>query len=351
MVPVLKALQQFPAAFVIWRISNQQIVYANDHAMQAFGGTPELLNKVTLWDIIGPLDDNLIIAESIRSNPDGGPNIHVPDEAFATFKRLDNGKLFTAWYRGMDIHEADGSTIFRCALLFTDYDEYQNDQNWEAFIALKAQRIERELAATVAHNLNNALSILQSEIESFSQLHGIDLIQYFTHSFRKLQDIGKDMRRLAHISSSVALINADDVLDLIMPDPQALSAIQPGQNEFRVLVVDDEPALVAGICSVMEMRNVRTLHSASTKEACIKAISFKPHAALVDIVLGEEDGIELGRQLVEMNPDINIVYMTGYANIAPSAIAKSKAKVLKKPFEIDTAIALLRDGVNHDGAN
>lgn len=351
MIPVLEGLKQFPAAFVIWRVSNQQIVYANDHAMQAFGGTPELLNKITLWDIIGPLDNNLIIAESIRSNPDGGPNIHVPDEAFATFKRLDNGKLFTAWYRGKDIHEADGSTIFRSALLFTDYDEYQNDQNWEAFISIKAQRIERELAASVAHDLNNALSILQSEMESFSQLHGIDLAQYLDHSFRKLNEIGRNMRRLAHISSSVSLVNADDVLDLIMPDPQVLSAIQPGQNEFRVLVVDDEPALLAGICSVLEMRNIRTLHSASAKEAQIKAKSFKPHAALVDIVLGEDDGIDLGRQLVELDPNINIVYMTGYANIAPTAIAKSKAKVLKKPFDIDAAIALLRDGVNDDGSN
>ena len=43
--------------------------------------------------------------------------------------------------------------------------------------------------------------------------------------------------------------------------------------------------------------------------------------------------------------------MTGYANIAPGAIAKSKAKVLKKPFDIDAAIALLRDGVNDDGSN
>ena len=351
MVPVLEALKQFPAAFVIWRVSNQQIVYANDHAMRAFGGTPELLNKITLWDIIGPLDDNLIIAESIRSNPDGGPSIHVPDEAFATFKRLDNGKLFTAWYRGKDIHEADGSTIFRCALLFTDYDQYQDDQNWEAFISLKAQRIERELAASVAHNLNNALTILQSEITSFSEVHGIDLAQHLNYSFQKLHEIGKDMRRLAHISSSVSMINADDVFDLIMPDPQTLSALQPGQTEFRVLVVDDEPALLAGLCSVMEMRNIRTLHSASTKEACIKAMAFMPHAALIDIVLGEEDGIELGKQLVELNPNINIVFMTGYANIAPAAIARSNAKVLKKPFEIDTAIALLRDGVNHDGAN
>jgi two-component system OmpR family response regulator len=140
-------------------------------------------------------------------------------------------------------------------------------------------------------------------------------------------------------------------MDLIMPNPQSISSIRPGISDFRVLIVDDEPALLAGICSVLEFRNIRTLQSTSIKEACAKAMSFKPHAALIDIVLGEENGIELGRQLVEMDPEINIVYMTGYAGIAPAAIAKANAKVLKKPFDIDTAIALLQDGVHHDGTN
>lgn len=351
MEPILEGLKQFPAAFVMWKISDQQIVYANDHALRAFGGTPELLGKTTLWDIIGPLDSNLIIAESIRSSPDGGQSVHVPDEAFATFKRLDDGRQFTAWYRAMDVAVEDGPNIFRCALLFTDYDENLADKNWEAFITIKAQRIERELAAKVAHELNTALSVLQSEIESFSRLHGVDLAEYLDHSFQTMRTIGKYLSRLAYISRSVLSVNTDGVLDLVMPDPQVLGYLKPISDEFRVLVVDDESTLLAGICSVMEMRNIRTLQSTNAKEALAKATIFKPHAALVDIVLGKDDGIELGKQLVELNPNINIVYMTGYANIAPVAIAKSKAKVVKKPFDMDTAIALLRDGVKHDGAN
>ena len=351
MVPILEGLKQFPAAFVIWRIQNQQIVYANDHAMSAFGATSELIDNVTLWDIIGPLDGNLIIAESIRSNPHGGPSIHVPDEAFASFKRLDNGNVFTAWYRAKDIHEEDGTTIFRCALLFTDYDEYQNDQNWEAFITIKAQRIERELAASVAHDLNNALSLLQVDIEKISQIHKLNLEDHLSGSLKMLRDIGKDMRRLAHVSSSVASVNDSDVFDMIMPDPAVLRNLQPKPSEFRVMVIDDEAALLAGICSVMETRNIRTLQATNSKEACTKAMIFKPHAALVDVVLGNENGIDLGKQLMAIIPEINIVYMTGYANIAPTEIAKSGVKILKKPFEIDTAISLLHEGVKHDGPN
>jgi ActR/RegA family two-component response regulator len=166
-----------------------------------------------------------------------------------------------------------------------------------------------------------------------------------------MRTIGKYLSRLAYISRSVLSVNTDGVLDLVMPDPQVLGYLKPISDEFRVLVVDDESTLLAGICSVMEKRNIRTLQSTNAKEALAKATIFKPHAALVDIVLGKDDGIELGKQLVELNPNINIVYMTGYANIAPVAIAKSKAKVVKKPFDMDTAIALLRDGVKHDGAN
>jgi CheY-like chemotaxis protein len=192
---------------------------------------------------------------------------------------------------------------------------------------------------------------LQSEITNFSQLHGLDLNEYLNLSYQKLVKIGKNMRQLAHISSSVSSINPDDVLTVIMPDPQVLSSVRPRASEFRILVVDDEPALLAGLCSVLEFRNFRTLQSTSTKEALAKAMAFEPHAALIDIVLGEENGIELGQRLVEMNPNINIVYMTGYSGIAPAAITKTNAKVLKKPFEIDTAIGLLQDGVNHDGSN
>jgi len=346
-VPIIESLKQFPAAYVVWKVSDQAIVYANDFALDAFGADENLVGKVTLWDIIGPLDANLIIAESIRSNPDGGPDIHLPDEAFATFKRLDNDALFTAWYRAKDIIESDGTTIYRVALLFTDYDEYEDDLNWDAFITLRASRVERDLAASVAHDLNNSLSIFQNEIDTFSALHKIDSKEFFQHSFQKFSDIGLKMRKLAHISESVASINSEDLLSRIMPDPTS-SLGHTGKGVLRVLVVDDEPALVAGLCSVMEMRNIRTLSASTAKEACLKAAAFKPHAALIDIVLGDDDGLELGKQLVELLPNIKIVHMTGYAEHAPVSSFRDKTKVLRKPFEIDLAISLLKEGLVND---
>ena len=347
MVPIIESLKQFPAAYVVWKVSDQAIVYANDFALDAFGADENLVGKVTLWDIIGPLDANLIIAESIRSNPDGGPDIHLPDEAFATFKRLDNGALFTAWYRAKDIIESDGTTVYRAALLFTNYDEFEDDLNWDAFIALRASRVERDLAASVAHDLNNALSIFQSEIDTFSTLHKIDSKEFFQHSFQKFLDIGYKMRQLAHISESVASINSEDVLSRIMPDPTS-SLGHTDKGVLRVLVVDDEPTLVAGLCSVMETRNIRTLSASTAKEACLKAVAFMPHAALIDIVLGDDDGLELGKQLVELLPNIKIVHMTGFAKHALVSSFRDKTKVLRKPFEIDLAISLLKEGLVND---
>jgi ActR/RegA family two-component response regulator len=347
-VPILESLKQFPAAYVVWKVSDQVIVYANDFALDAFGTDESALGKTTLWDIIGPLDANLIILESIRSNPDGGPDIHLPDEAFATFKRLDNGALFTAWYRAKDVIESDGSTIYRVALLFTNYDEFEDDLNWDAFITLRASRMERDLAASVAHDLNNALSIFQNEIDTFFALHKIDSKEFFQFSFQKFSDIGLKMRQLAHISESVASINSDDLLSRIMPDPKASMSRSNSEIQLRVLVVDDEPALVSGLCSVMEIRGIRTLSASTAKEACIKASAFKPHAALIDIVLGDDDGLELGKQLVELFPNIKIVHMTGFAKHALVSASRDKTQVLKKPFEIDLAISLLKEGLADD---
>ena len=110
---VNRSIDQFSAGFAIWRVTDQVIVYANQHALDAFGGTAEMFAKTSLWDIIGPLDTNLILAESIRSSPHGGPDIHLPDEAFVTFKRIDNGELFSGWFRAKDIVDEDGNTNFQ----------------------------------------------------------------------------------------------------------------------------------------------------------------------------------------------------------------------------------------------
>lgn len=57
---------------------------------------------------------------------------------------------------------------------------------------------------------------------------------------------------------------------------------------------------------------------------------------LTDIVMPEMDGIELARKATELDPDIKVMFITGFAAVAlsPESNAPKEAKVLSKPFHL-----------------
>ncbi|MGL4812763.1 MAG: cell cycle two-component system response regulator CpdR [Beijerinckiaceae bacterium] len=65
---------------------------------------------------------------------------------------------------------------------------------------------------------------------------------------------------------------------------------------------------------------------------------------LTDIVMPEMDGIELARRATELDPEIKVMFITGFAAVAlhPDSRAPKDAKVLSKPFH-------LKDLVNEVG--
>ena len=62
---------------------------------------------------------------------------------------------------------------------------------------------------------------------------------------------------------------------------------------------------------------------------------------LTDIVMPEMDGIELARRATEIDPELKVMFITGFAAVALNAAeqAPKEAKILSKPFH-------LRDLVN-----
>ena len=57
---------------------------------------------------------------------------------------------------------------------------------------------------------------------------------------------------------------------------------------------------------------------------------------LTDIVMPEMDGIELARRATELDPDIKIMFITGFAAVALNGDSSTprQAKVLSKPFHL-----------------
>ncbi|MGW9229423.1 response regulator CpdR1 [Pseudorhizobium sp. NPDC055634] len=57
---------------------------------------------------------------------------------------------------------------------------------------------------------------------------------------------------------------------------------------------------------------------------------------LTDIVMPEMDGIELARRATELDPDLKVMFITGFAAVALNSDSKAPkdAKVLSKPFHL-----------------
>ncbi|VAV92422.1 Response regulator [hydrothermal vent metagenome] len=62
---------------------------------------------------------------------------------------------------------------------------------------------------------------------------------------------------------------------------------------------------------------------------------------LTDIVMPEMDGIELARRGAELDPNMKIMFITGFAAVAlhPDSQAPKDAKVLSKPFHLKDLVA------------
>ena len=57
---------------------------------------------------------------------------------------------------------------------------------------------------------------------------------------------------------------------------------------------------------------------------------------LTDIVMPEMDGIELARRATRLDPDLTVMFITGFAAVAlnPGSQAPKDAKILSKPFHL-----------------
>ncbi len=87
-------------------------------------------------------------------------------------------------------------------------------------------------------------------------------------------------------------------------------------HPIRVLIVDDHPIVRVGIKTVLEQESdlVITGAVANGTEARHSCESAPPNVLLLDIRLGNENGITLCRDLRQRWPDLKVIFLTSYAD-------------------------------------
>jgi two-component system, response regulator RegA len=115
-----------------------------------------------------------------------------------------------------------------------------------------------------------------------------------------------------------------------------------------LLIVDSEKLFATRFARDMEQRGYR-VEIAETAEAGLAAIEARPPAyAVVDLKLGDGNGLDVIAALARKRPDARGVIVTGYGNLATAvtAVKLGARDYLAKPADADAIERALRaDGV------
>ena len=109
----------------------------------------------------------------------------------------------------------------------------------------------------------------------------------------------------------------------------------------KLLIVDDDNAYCDALARSMERRGFDVFKAYNISEALEQASGNSPAFAIVDLRIGQESGLTLVKELVNLQPEIRIVLLTGYASIATAveAIKLGAIHYLTKPTDPDEIIA------------
>jgi DNA-binding NtrC family response regulator len=123
--------------------------------------------------------------------------------------------------------------------------------------------------------------------------------------------------------------------------------VKPGRT---ILVVDDEPSIVDGLRLTLEAEGYAVRIAGGVQTALASLAQSDAHAAIVDLMLPDGDGIALTRELKKRDPALEVIIVTAYGSVRKAMEATKGAGafyVLEKPFDPDEVLGLVRNALEY----
>jgi DNA-binding response OmpR family regulator len=117
-----------------------------------------------------------------------------------------------------------------------------------------------------------------------------------------------------------------------------------GDRQVCVLVVEDDPALQRMILNYFTENNIRTLVASGRQEMASQLGSTEVNLVILDLRLGQEDGLDLLRE-VRSGSDVPVIIITGHRRDDIDRVVGLELGAddyLTKPFNLRELLARVR---------
>ena len=118
---------------------------------------------------------------------------------------------------------------------------------------------------------------------------------------------------------------------------------------MKFLVVDDDATFRTRLVRALSSRGFETSEAGDGASAVAQARRSNPQRAIVDLRMPGKSGIDLISELIELDPSMQIVVLTGYGSIATAveAVRRGAIDYLSKPVDTEQILAVFEREPSH----
>lgn len=115
-----------------------------------------------------------------------------------------------------------------------------------------------------------------------------------------------------------------------------------------LLIVDDKPKLCETLSKTFEQIGYQAFSAFNGQEALRVCATQPIHVVLLDMMLGEENGIDVLKQIVLLHQHLPVIMMTGYASVetAVQSLKIGAFDYVKKPLDFEQLVKVVENALH-----
>ncbi len=111
-----------------------------------------------------------------------------------------------------------------------------------------------------------------------------------------------------------------------------------------VVAIDDDPGICWLLREIFALAGVSHLVTSSVAEVIGCVEQERPPVAIIDVSLAGADGVKVAKQVNEISPATEVIFLTGYGN-GVAGKAGFPCRVIEKPFDIDHLVTVVLEHI------